>query len=627
MILSSILSDGMVLQRNEKVGIWGKAGAGQAVQIRFNEKKYEVLADPAGNWRIDLDETEPGGPFEMIISAGSETRAIRNILVGDVWLLGGQSNMELPVRRTLDLLADEVKEVHLPWIRQFSLPISCNFHAPQSELPGGEWIAATSEEVLSFSAAGFFFAKAIYEQHRVPIGLIQTAVGGTPIEAWISERTLRRIGGYEDDLEQCKDDQYVSAVKAADEARGNSWYTRLNSADPGLKEGWYNELCDTANWQDFELPGSWAGGELEHLRGSVWFRKEIDLPESMTEGDACLKLGTIIDADDTYVNGVCIGSTGYKYPPRRYVIPAGRLKPGKNTLAVRVISTHETGAFVRDMPYRLLACGQEIDLTGTWKYRVGAITEAMQPQTFFQYKPAGVYNGMISPLRNYRIKGVLWYQGESNTDHPAGYSKLFEALVADWRGQWGSGAFPFIYTQLANLGEEDASQTNWAVLREEQRKGLQLPGTAMAVTIDVGEYNDLHPQDKRTVGQRLALAARKLAYGEDGLIHSGPMFKEMELAEGGARLRFDHAGSGLVVKGGGALGGFAVCGTEGVFMPAQAVITGGDTVLVTHELIQQPVHVRYAWANNPAQANLYNREGLPASPFSTETSSSKAQEG
>ncbi|MEF2966665.1 sialate O-acetylesterase [Paenibacillus sp. M1] len=616
MILSSILSDGMVLQRNEKVGIWGKAGADQAVQISFNEKKYDTSADSAGDWRIHLDETEPGGPFEMTISAGGEVIVIRDILVGDVWVLGGQSNMELPVRRTLDLLADEVKDVHFPWIRQFSMPISYNFHAPQSELPGGGWIAATPGDVLNFSAAGFFFAKEIHEKYRVPVGLILTAVGGTPIEAWISEGTIRRIGGYDDVLEQCKDDHYVTATKRADEERGNAWYARLNNTDLGLKEGWYNESWDTADWQDFELPGSWAGGELEHVRGSVWFRKEINLPESMTLGEARLKLGTVVDADDTYINGVCIGNTGYMYPPRRYPIPTGLLKPGKNTIAVRVISTHNTGAFVKDMPYRLLAGGQEMDLSGVWKYRVGAVTAAMQQQTFFQYKPTGVYNSMISPLRNYRIKGALWYQGESNTDRPAGYSKLFEALVADWRSQWGIGEFPFIFTQLANLGEEDDSQTNWAELREEQRKGLLIPGTAMAVTLDVGEYNDLHPQDKKTVGQRLALGARKLAYGEDNLVHSGPMFKEMELAGDGVRLRFDHTGSGLVAKGGGELRGFTVCGPDGVFVPAQAAISG-DTVIVTHDHIQQPVHVRYAWANNPAQANLYNQEGLPASPFST----------
>lgn len=616
MNLSSILSDGMVLQRDERVGIWGKAGAGQAVQIRFNGKEYDTLADSAGDWRIHLDETEPGGPLEMLISAGSETCIIRDILVGDVWVLGGQSNMELPVRRTLDLLAEEVKEVHLPWIRQFSMPISYNFHAPQSNLPGGRWIAATSEEVMSFSAAGFFFAKEIYEKYQVPIGLILTAVGGTPIEAWISEGTIRRIGGYEDILEQCKNDQYITATQAADEERANAWYTRLNNADLGLKEGWSKESWGTTDWQDFELPGSWAGGELKHLRGSVWFRKEINLPDSMAEGEALLKLGTIVDADDTYINGVCIGNTGYRYPPRRYLIPAGLLKPGKNTIAVRVISTHNTGEFVKDMPYRLLAGGREMELTGVWQYRVGADTEAMQQQTFFQNKPAGVYNGMISPLRNFRIKGTLWYQGESNTDHPAGYSKLFEALVADWRSQWGIGEFPFIFTQLANLGEADDSQTNWAELREEQRKGLQIPGTAMAVTIDIGEYNDLHPQDKKTVGQRLALGALKLAYGEDGLIFSGPMFKEMELTGDGARLRFDHTGNGLMAKGGGELRGFEVCGADGVFTPAQAAISG-DTVLVTHDRIKQPVHVRYAWANNPAPANLYNREGLPASPFCT----------
>ncbi|GAA0135137.1 sialate O-acetylesterase [Paenibacillus sp. YSY-4.3] len=618
MKLHSMLSDGMVLQRNTHAPIWGTAGSGEEIRVSFLGKTYSAAADASGHWRVELEKLElPGGPHEMTISSGQEELVIRDILIGDVWVLGGQSNMELPVRRTLDLLAEEVADVNLPLIRQFAVPQTYNFHAPQQELPGGRWVAAAREEVLHFSAVGFFCARELYEKYQVPVGLVQTAVGGTPIEAWMSEGTLRDIGGYEAVLEQCKDDGYVQETIRRDEERNRLWYSHLNDTDLGLQEGWFDAVCDTADWELVEVPGSWSGSQLEPLRGVVWFRKVIDVPASVLEGEVMLKLGTIVDADDTYINGVSVGSTGYMYPPRRYPVPKGLLKPGRNTIAVRVISNQNTGAFVPDMPYKLVGSGQELDLRGKWQYRIGTSTAALEPSTFFQYKPSGVYNSMIAPLREYPVKGILWYQGESNTGRPAGYRELFAALVRDWRRNWGSADLPFIYVQLANLGEEDDALVNWAELREEQRRSLAVPNTAMAVTIDVGEYNDLHPQDKKTVGQRLALCARRLAYGEEQLLHSGPMFSRMEQREDAIVLHFDHAGSGLIARGGsGELHGFAVCGPDGRFFPAQAVISG-STVIARHEGTSQPVHVRYAWANNPAGANLYNREGLPASPFST----------
>lgn len=616
MKLPSMLSDGMVLQRNVNATIWGRTESGGEIRVSFLEKVYDTIADSNGDWRVSLDKLGPGGPYEMKISADQKETVIHDILIGDVWVLGGQSNMELPVRRTLDLLADEVAGINLPQIRQFAVPQTYNFHAPQRELYGGQWIAAALEDVLDFSAVGFFFAKELYKRYQVPIGLVHTAVGGTPIEAWISEPTLRSIGGYDTVLEQCKDDDYVSETIRRNEKRNRNWYSHLNDHDLGLQEGWFRASCDTTNWGDAQIPGSWLGSELAQVRGAVWFRREIDVPSSMLDDKIMLKLGTIVDADDTYVNGVCIGNTEYMYPPRRYPVPEGLLKPGTNTIAVRVITTQNTGDFVKDMPYKLVAGGHELDLRGNWKYRIGTVTEALEPQIFFRNMPSGVYNSMIAPLRDYPAKGILWYQGESNTGRPAGYSELFAALVQDWRWNWGSEEIPFIYAQLANLGEEDDSQVNWAELREEQRKGLTVPNTAMAVIADVGEYNDLHPQDKKTVGQRLALCARKLTYGEEHLVYSGPMFKSMEHTGNAIRLHFDHIGSGLTTRSGGDLKGFAICGPDGCFIPATAIISG-DTIIVKHDDIRKPVHVRYAWANNPAGANLYNREGLPASPFST----------
>lgn len=615
MILSSILSDGMVLQRKAKVAIWGKSEPLQTVRLSFCDKDYGTKADGNGDWLIELHHLEPGGPFAMTLSAGDEKLVIQDILVGDVWLLGGQSNMELPVGRTLDLFENELAEVNLPHIRHFTVPMVYDFHGPRQHIAEGKWISANPRDVMAFSAAGFFCARELFAHNGVPVGLINAAVGGTPIEAWMSEETLRRFAGYEDTLNRCKDDAYVADTMRKDTERAENWFKHLNENDQGLKDAWYSEILDTSEWKDFAVPNSWANSELEHLRGAVWFRKEIELPASMTDCEAKLCLGTIVDADDAYINGTFVGSTGYRYPPRRYKVARGLLKPGRNSIAVRVISYQGIGEFLEDMPYKLIANGHELDLQGTWKYRVGAVTDELPPQTFFQYMPGGVFNGMIAPLKHYAIKGVLWYQGESNAHRAAGYRELFRALVADWRGNWENGNLPFIFTQLANFGGSDPQSVDWAELREEQRRSLDIPGTAMAVTIDIGQYNELHPQDKKTLGRRLSLCARKIADGED-LVYSGPLYKSMERKADAIHVHFDHIGSGLATSGGD-LAGFEICGPDGKFQPAHAVISG-ETVIVSSEAIKQPQHVRYGWRNNPAGANLINREGLPASPFTTE---------
>jgi len=619
MRLSDLLSDGMVLQRDAEAAVWGKTRPFHRVRIEFLDRAWETRADDQGRWKAVLQHLPPGGPHEMrIVDESGEERIIRDVLIGDVWVLGGQSNMELPVRRTLDLLAEEVRDVRLSQVRQFTVPLMYDFHGPREEVAGGRWIAAVGERVMDFSAAGFFFARELYERYGVPIGLILTAVGGTPVEAWMSEPTLRRLGGFDKLLDRCKDDAYVAATLKSDEERHRRWHEELNKRDAGRKEGWHRARLDTSDWGDFALPGSWRACGLENVRGAVWFRREFEIPSSVAEGGALLRLGTVVDADETYVNGVLVGSVPYRYPPRRYPIPAGVLKPGKNTIAVRVLSIFNTGEFISGMPYELVAGGRTLDLSGTWKYRLGAAAEEeLAPQTFFQYMPAGVYNGMIAPVSRYAIKGVLWYQGESNVASPEGYSRLFREMVRDWRDRWKIGDFPFIFVQLANFADMDGGLERWAALREEQRKCLNIPNTAMAVAVDIGEPNDLHPQDKKTLGQRLALCARRLAHGEH-VVHSGPLYRRMEREGDAVRIWFDHAGQGLTTRDGKEPAGFSVLGPDGIWRPARAVISG-DTVLVSHERIREPRHVRYAWANHPAEANLCNREGLPAVPFSTET--------
>lgn len=318
-----------------------------------------------------------------------------------------------------------------------------------------------------------------------------------------------------------------------------------------------------------------------------------------------------------------MGHTTYQYPPRRYAVPVGLLRAGSNSITVRVTSSRDKGGFVADKPYSLTVGSKEYDLTGTWKYRVGVEAQPLAPDVYVGYKPPlGFYNALLAPLSKLKIKGVIWYQGETNTGDPEEYARSFPALIRDWRKTFNQGNFPFLYVQLADFMPASAQpvESQWAATREAQRGALAEPNTAMAVAIDTGEWNDIHPLDKRDVGERLALAARKVAYGEN-IAYSGPLFRSLELQGNRAVLSFDHVGSGLVCKGD-RLRDFAIAGPDGRFVWAHAAIQG-DQVVVYSDQVPQPARVRYAWADNPDKANLYNREGLPASPFEARVPAAK----
>lgn len=618
-ILPAFLNDGMVLQRESRVRIWGKAVPGAELKLTFRGRIHRTLVSGSGDWEIELGRLKAGGPDEMLIECESSSRLLKDILVGDVWLLGGQSNMQIPIRRTLDLFADEVKNAEYPELRSFTVPQEYDFHGPREEVTGGSWVSVNPSSIYDFSAIGYFFAKRVHEKYKIPIGLIQSAIGGTPVEAWMSEQSLRRFKRFQDELTLCKDDTYVNGTKQKEEQRNNRWYGELYEKDEGLQDAkgiWYSEDYDDSAWKVMEIPRSFEGTELEDFKGSVWFRKEIDIPKGMLKGKGKIAIGTIIDADDTYINGVQIGNTGYLYPPRRYEIPEGLLQEGRNVITVRVLVTQNTGGFVSDMPYYIRANGEELPISGTWKYKIGAVMKAQLPTTFFQYKPTGVFNGMIYPLRKYAIKGIMWYQGESNTGYPYDYKELFEAVIKDWRELWNLGELPFLYVQLPNfcLWKKEPDISGWARLRNEQRKALEIPGTGMVVAIDKGMYNDLHPWDKKSIGDRLFLLASDLVYGEE-LVGSGPLYDYMERDGASIKLHFKHTGSGLMVKGD-KPEGFELCGADGVYYPADAVLEKHAAV-VTSRYVKEPMALRYAWADNPEEANLYNREGLPASPFET----------
>lgn len=621
--IPKLISDGMVLQRNTKVKIWGWISSGESVTVNFMGNQYRTTANQEGKWEVILPEMEAGGPYSMEIKTPSKSITIKDILIGDVWICSGQSNMVLPMERVEDIYKDEIINYNNPFIRQFIVPDRYDFNGPKEDLEEGSWEKLEPNTILKFSAVGFFFAKALYERYKVPIGLIKACVGGTPIEAWMSEQTVEQFPGNIEIVQQLRINGYIEKVKEREQSQIKAWFDRLNQLDMGLNnqdKPWFDPEYDASDWQSIKLPASWKEMGLDSTKGVVWFRKEVFIPSSMVGQSAKLYLGTIVDSDQTYVNGTLIGSTSYRYPPRKYKVPTDLLKPGINVIAVRVISNDGNGEFVKGKPYKLFNDTHEINLEGMWQYRVGAtVDEPLPPITFFEYKPTGLFNGMIAPLLSYQIKGIIWYQGESNTDNPKGYHKKLSAMIADWRQRWGLGDFPFLYVQLANFMEAKTqpSESKWAKLREEQRRVLDVPNTGMAVAIDLGEWNDLHPSNKKGVGERLALLARKIAYGEKDLVASGPMYKSMKIKDNKVIIEFSSIGSGLIAKGNGKLRHFAIAGNDKKFVWANAIIRG-NSVIVWSDSIPHPVAVRYAWADNPQGANLYNQEGLPASPFTTE---------
>lgn len=619
--LPKLISDGMVLQRDTKAKIWGWASSNENVSVQFIGSTYQTKADDKGNWDIQLSDLKAGGPFEMQINA-SNSITIRDIMIGDVWVCSGQSNMELPMRRVSWNYPGVIEHSENKYIRQFLVPDKYNFNEPQNDLSSGEWRSASPENTPDFSATAYFFAKELYERYKVPVGLINSALGGSPVESWISEEGLKEFPQYYNEAKMFRDSSLINKIEDADRARSKAWYSLLQQEDKGYKDPqniWYNTTLNTSDWSTMNIPGYWADTKLGYVNGVVWFRKKVEIPSSMTDKPAKLILGRIVDADSAFVNGAFVGTVSYQYPPRRYDIPEGLLKAGENTIVVRVINNAGRGGFVLDKQYAIITEDTSVNLEGEWKYRLGAQMPYLAGQTFIRWKPMGLYNAMIAPLLNYQIKGVIWYQGESNAGRPWDYMTLFSSMINDWRNKWNGGGFPFLFVQLPNFleAEPQPSEHTWALLREAQLKTLSVPNTGMAVTIDIGEWNDIHPLNKKDVGKRLAFAAQKIAYGDEEVVYSGPIYKSMAIEENKIILTFTNIGRGLIVKGSGELKHFAIAGSDNKFIWAKAKIEG-NKVVVWNDNIPHPIAVRYAWAGNPEGANLYNKEGLPASPFRTD---------
>lgn len=615
--LAKLFCDHMVLQRDAEVPVWGWAAAGQKVQVQFRGQALDTQADADGYWKVVLASTTAGGPFEMIISGQEQQIVLKDILVGDVWLCSGQSNMEWIVADSKNARKEIANGKH-DKIRHFKVPLTSSIQ-PEKELAGGEWQTCNPSTVGNFTAVGYYFARALQRHVDVPIGLLNASWGGSRIEPWMSAKAL----GYPSAKSATEAIGQQEAKRQADMLKKlTDLMGELPKKDKGLlangQAPYAAPSLNTTDWKSMQLPGLWEQQGYKGVDGIVWFRLNIELDAEEAAYPAELGLSTIDDSDISWVNGQEVGRMTAAYNKlRTYNVPAAVLKAGQNVLAVRVEDTGGGGGIYGTAENLYLQTKRRrISLAGEWQFKVSQIQPFSNAHD--NQVATKLYNKMIHPWLGFPIKGALWYQGESNTGglDPSRYAKQMKDMITDWRQRMNCGDFPFLYVQLANFMAPDPVPTNsgWAELREAQTKVLDLKNTAQAVIIDIGEAADIHPRNKQDVGLRLSLAARKLAYGED-LVYSGPMYKSLKVEGRTVRIQFDHIGSGLKVKDPyGYLKGFALAGLDNTFVWAKARIEGNE-VVVWSDAIERPTAVRYAWGNNPHDANLYNKEGLPACPF------------
>ncbi len=620
--LPRIISSGAVLQHGEPNTLWGWANNGEVVSITLNGKQLGQVTAQAGTWKFELPAQKPGGPNTLVFQ-GNNKLSLQDIYFGDVWIAGGQSNMENPLARVNQRFPDVIPNANNPAIRYFRAPKQYDFRSPKKDFQGGNWAGVTPETAPKMSAVAWFFAQDIHKHHKIPIGIIDNSYGGSAAESWMSEDALKAFPQHLQVARQFQNDNYLQSLINEDNRASSNWFNFVNGNDLGLRDNikWFDKNLRTADWKTMEIPGYWVDKGLGELNGVIWFRKELILPQSFSRQPGMLEMGRIIDADEAWINGIKVGETGYQYPPRQYDFRVATLRPGKNVIVVRAITNSGKGGFIPDKPYVLRVGSTNMDLSGPWQYKIGVTTSPLAPRKFESWKqPLGFYNAMLAPLLETNIKGVIWYQGETNADRPKEYETLFPAMIRNWREKFNQGDFPFVFVQLPNFKEShsEPQESDWAETRAAQALALNEPNTAMAVTIDVGEWNDIHPTDKKSVGERVALATRKLVYGENNLVASGPTFQSMEIKGSHVRLTFDNVGGGLVIKGDKkSPDGFTIAGSDGKFYWAETKLKK-KYLEVWSDKVPEPKRIRYAWADNPVQANLYNKEGLPAPPFDIE---------
>ena len=623
--MPQLFQSGMVMQRGKPIPVWGKADAGETVTILFNKKQFTTTADTEGRWRINLPKMKEGGPYELKVNH----LEFKDILIGDVWLLSGQSNIDVTIERVYPQYTKEIDSYNNPQIRMFRVQNETDVHGVKDDIrpTSINWKPMSKQNAWFFSAVGYFLGKRMFEKTKVAQGIIVNSWGGTPIEAWISSDSLKR--DYPQLIRRAQffqNDDYVKAQMQANMQAERQWQKILNDNDPGILDDWTAADSDDSLWQAInQNDWSWRG------TGTMWLRQHIYINKEHAGKPARLLLGTLFDRDVTFLNGRQIGQTGYQYPPRRYDIPEGLLCEGDNVITIRFINKFGAVHFIPEKPY-MLCFGDDrfsqnpmpadvIPLAPTWKMHVGTeMPSCPSGDISLQNIPTTLYNAVLHPLAPYAISGVVWYQGESNTGNPAPYADYLKKLMGCWRDLWQNQQMPFVIVQLANYDgrqqtgfprpitpQTEPVNSGWAQLREAQRIAVKTDAyAALAVINDLGETVDIHPLRKKEVAERIGLGFDRLVYNNK--VELAPEVIAAEVKDGKAILTLDqpiHSGE---------LHTFEVAATNGKFMNVSAQ---GDRNLVYLECPTglTPCYVRYAWKDNPIEANVRSLTGLPMSSF------------
>ncbi|WP_347051088.1 sialate O-acetylesterase [Flavobacterium olei] len=609
-----IFSDGMVLQRNKQIPIWGFADTNESIEVHFNKQIKKTQADKNGKWTLNLNAEKAGGPFELIIK-GKNTVTIKNVLIGEVWICSGQSNMEFQVYKTINA-EKEIADSNYPMIRHFGVAQDLS-GTPKDDLKQGKWEVSSKETVGNFTAVGFYFAKKLYSELKIPIGIINTSWGGTNVETWTSREAFQNSEDFKKmiaDVPAVNMDEVLEIYKKS--VLEN--LKKVQGFDVSIENEnqFKNASFGDKNWPEIKVPSLWENQQLGNMDGIVWMRKTIVLTAEQAKEQAVLHLAKVDDEDKTYVNGVEVGTNNLWDKLRVYKIPANVLKEGTNVIAVRIADYSGGGGIYGDPgDLKIAFKDSSFPLDGLWKFNVVQVKISVSPNSY----PSLLYNAMVNPLVPYAFQGVLWYQGEANVWRAKEYKKAFPLMINDWRAKFRQGNFPFYFVQLSTFDEFGGNSqkgSRWAELREAQSETLKLPNTGMAVTTDIGNAKDIHPTNKQDIGLRLAAIAMNNIYGKKQ-VHSGPTYKSQQIKGNQIILTFDHTGSGLSTPNNDELKGFEIAGVDKVFHSAKAIIND-NKIIVSSEKVKTPVAVRYGWADDDTNINLYNKEKFPASPFRTD---------